>query len=158
MATNRKDIIAALAKYLDKGHFDGKAIHIAILQKHYLELILLGQKTIESRLSKKKIAPYQKVVGGDLILFKESGGEILAIAEVKKCWYYQNPDIDWCKRKFNPLVCGTSDYWESKRDAKYASFILISGLYQFPQPIQFTKKDGRGWVVFTPDSDVLSHS
>ncbi|MGB3508018.1 MAG: ASCH domain-containing protein [Microcoleaceae cyanobacterium] len=158
MATNRKEIIVALAKYLDKGQFEARVIHIAILQKHYLELVLLGQKTIESRLSKRKIAPYQKVAEGDCILFKESGGEILAMAEVKQCWYYQNPDIDWCKRKFNSLVCGADNYWESKRDAKYASFILISGLHQFPQPIKISKKDGRGWVVFTPDSDVLGYS
>ncbi|MBI1972386.1 ASCH domain-containing protein, partial [Candidatus Woesearchaeota archaeon] len=39
--------------------------HLAILKKKWLEKILSGEKTIESRWYKQKITPYQKIAKGD---------------------------------------------------------------------------------------------
>ena len=46
--------------------------HIAILRKKYFNLILSGKKTIESRFSYNKIAPYKQVEVGETIYLKES--------------------------------------------------------------------------------------
>ena len=44
---------------------------------------LNGQKTIESRQSIHKVAPYNRVSVGDEILLKETGKDVTATAKVK---------------------------------------------------------------------------
>lgn len=45
--------------------------HIAILRQPFFDMVLSGEKTIESRWSMNKVAPYGKVSVGDEILLKE---------------------------------------------------------------------------------------
>ncbi|KKQ35404.1 MAG: hypothetical protein US51_C0006G0001, partial [Microgenomates group bacterium GW2011_GWA2_37_6] len=51
--------------------------HLAIFKGDGAEKILTGKKTIESRFSKNKIAPYGVVSAGDLVYMKLSGGAII---------------------------------------------------------------------------------
>ena len=44
--------------------------HLAILRQPFFDMVLNGEKTIESRWSMNKIAPYKKVNIGDEILLK----------------------------------------------------------------------------------------
>lgn len=44
--------------------------HIAILRQPYFNIVLNGEKTIESRWSMHKVTPYGKVNIGDEILLK----------------------------------------------------------------------------------------
>ena len=50
--------------------------HLAILAPGWIEPILDGTKTIESRFTKVRCAPYGKVHAGDLVYMKESGGPV----------------------------------------------------------------------------------
>ncbi len=143
---SKSEIVGQLASNIDVEQLADNNLHIAVMRNPYLNFILDGSKTVESRLSKKKIIPYEAVAEGDYILFKKTGGPIVAISTVEKYWYYQNPDINWCKEKFNSLVLGSDEYWEQKRDAKYASFFLLSEVTKI-QPIVIRKRDGRPWVV-----------
>ncbi len=57
-------------------------------------MVLSGKKTIESRWSMNKVAPYGKVSIGDKILLKETGKDVTAIAIVKDVKYYElTPEI-----------------------------------------------------------------
>ena len=60
--------------------------HVAIMTKGsgYIEKILDGVKTIESRWYVNKIAPWDKISSGEMIYFKYAGGPIVAKAEVEK--------------------------------------------------------------------------
>lgn len=58
--------------------------HIAILRQPFFNMVLSGEKTIESRWSIHKVAPYGKVGVGDEILLKETGKDVTATAKVKK--------------------------------------------------------------------------
>jgi len=49
-------------------------IHVAILKPGYIQAILAGTKTIESRLTKTAQPPYGKVVTGERLYLKASGG------------------------------------------------------------------------------------
>lgn len=44
--------------------------HLVILKQKYFEMVLSGEKTIESRWSMNKCAPYGKVGVGDTIWLK----------------------------------------------------------------------------------------
>ena len=53
------------------------SLHLAVLVQPYLDFILDGQKTIESRFSIRPIPPYRRVESGDIVLLKASGGPIV---------------------------------------------------------------------------------
>lgn len=48
--------------------------HLAIFTQPYLDLILSGEKTIESRFGVRRSIPYNKVKERDKIIMKESSG------------------------------------------------------------------------------------
>lgn len=54
--------------------------HIAILHPYFLERILAGGKTMESRWLANRSAPWGKVRAGDMIYLKPSGGPVVAKA------------------------------------------------------------------------------
>lgn len=59
--------------------------HIAILNPKMakVEDIIKGDKTIESRWYKHRVAPYGKIQIGETVYFKKSGGQVMAKARVK---------------------------------------------------------------------------
>ena len=57
-------------------------------------MVLSGEKTIVSRWSMNKVAPFEKVNVGDEILLKEFGKDVTATAIVKDVQYYElTPEI-----------------------------------------------------------------
>ncbi len=58
----------------------GPAIHLAVLVEPYLDRIMRETKTIESRWSMNRCAPFGQVMPGDAVLFKRSGGPIVGFA------------------------------------------------------------------------------
>lgn len=67
--------------------------HLAILKQPYLDYILSGQKTIESRFSRLKSAPFGVIKAGDIVLLKESGGKVKGEFEVDKVLFFENMSI-----------------------------------------------------------------
>ena len=64
--------------------------HLAILKKQYLDAILAGRKTIESRLYQTKQKWLSQVNTGDKIFLKASSGPVMATAIVDKVKYFEN--------------------------------------------------------------------
>lgn len=62
--------------------------HLAILSPGWIELILDGSKTIESRFTKVRCAPFGKVHEGDIVYLKESGGLVKGMFTVAKVETY----------------------------------------------------------------------
>ena len=56
--------------------------HLAILTPGWIDLILDGSKTIESRFTKVRCAPFGKVHEGDSVYLKESGGLVKGMFRV----------------------------------------------------------------------------
>ena len=64
--------------------------HLAILAPGWIEPILHGSKTIESRFTKVRCAPYGKIHAGDLVYMKESGGPVKGQFTVAKVETFDN--------------------------------------------------------------------
>lgn len=63
--------------------------HLAIMREPWLSMVENGTKTIESRISQKKIAPWQKVRINDWIYFRLSGNSLVSTkAKVIRVEYY----------------------------------------------------------------------
>jgi hypothetical protein len=124
-------------------------VHLAIFIKPYLQYIIEGKKTMESRFSVNRIAPFKKIFQGDLILLKKSGGLVVGFCLVKEVWFYQLNPSTWNKIRNNfesELCIKDPQFWESKKHTLYATLIKLGEFNAF-SPIRFKKKDRRGWVV-----------
>ena len=64
--------------------------HLAILTPGWIDLILDGKKTIESRFTKVRCAPFRKVHEGDVVYLKESGGLVKGMFRVAEVETFEN--------------------------------------------------------------------
>jgi hypothetical protein len=125
-----------------------RSLHLAVFVEPFLTFLLEGRKTIESRFSIHRRAPFESVRNGDLVLIKVSGGPIVALAEISNVWYYElNADSrDFIRSRFGKQLCVDPEFWESKAAACYATLMQFSRVDRV-DPIECWKRDRRGWVV-----------
>lgn len=123
--------------------------HIAILKQPFFDMVLSGEKTIESRWSMVKVAPYKKVSVGDKILLKETGKDVTAIANIKKVQFYElTPEIvEDIRIKYGKQI-GTDKFedWKSTLQKKYCTLIWLDEVTPVA-PIKVKRSNGAGWIV-----------
>ena len=130
--------------------------HLAILSPGWTELILDGSKTVESRFTKVRCAPFGKVDAGDIVYMKESGGLVKGMFRVAEVETYENlTDGQICDlfykeyreqifASMSALMRRPPEKWLT---AKHATLIHISDPVAFDEPFPFPKRDPRAWVV-----------
>lgn len=127
--------------------------HLAIFKKGVGEDILNGVKTIETRFSKMKIAPFGVISMGDLVYIKPTGKDIIGEFRVKKVVFIDGleiKDIKEIKETKGEQIAADDNYWERKSGSKYVTLIYIGQVTPFiTAPLKITKKDLRGWVVLS---------
>lgn len=129
------------------------AKHLAIFPKDYIERIFSGRKTIESRFSRVKCAPYNKVSHGDIIFLKEKSGPVIGEARVTRVISFSNltPEkVEEVRREYNDRLIADEDFWQMKQDAKYATLMFLGEVKRL-SPKAYAKRDRRGWVVIEED-------
>jgi len=128
-----------------------KKIHLVILKKPYLEAVVDGRKSIESRFTKTKRAPFGQISVGDKLLLKLSSGPVCARAVVGDFETFENlnPEkIDEIKRKYNHHILGTDEYWESRADCRFGVLVWLKDIKTI-KARKINKKDWRAWVILT---------
>lgn len=125
--------------------------HLAIFKKGAGELILNGTKLIETRFSKMKLAPFERISAGDLVYIKPTGKEIIGQFRVKKVIFYDGlepEDLKAIQLQYGKEIAAEEAYWQRKSNSIYASLIFIGQTTPFiTAPLKIPKKDLRGWVV-----------
>lgn len=123
--------------------------HIAILRQPFFNMVLSGEKTIESRWSMHKVAPYGKVGVGDEILLKETGKDVTATAKVKDVKYYElTPEkVEEIRINYGKQI-GTDKFqdWQSTLQKKYCTLIWL-GDVKMINPLKVKRSNGAGWIV-----------
>lgn len=125
--------------------------HLVILKKPYLDAILTGRKTIESRFTRTRRAAFGQVSVGDKLFLKVSSGPVCAAAAVQAVKNFENltpKQIIEIKQQYNQQICGSDEYWQSKMDCKFGFLIWLEDIRPI-KPVQINKKDWRAWVVLT---------
>lgn len=123
--------------------------HIAIFKGIFFDFVLSGKKTIESRWSNKKIAPFNKVSVGDTILIKKTGCNVVASAKVKGVKYYNLTPalVEQIKLKYGKEICiDYFDDWEKYKNKKYCTLIWIEDVKKINE-LKVQKSHGAGWIV-----------
>ena len=123
--------------------------HLAILRQPFFDMVLNGEKTIESRWSMNKIAPYNKVNVGDKILLKLTGHPVTATAKVQDVKYYElTPEIvEDIRIKYGKQI-GTDKFedWDSTFQKKYCTLIWLEDVKTI-NPLEVPRSNGAGWIV-----------
>lgn len=131
-----------------QGNSDLASIHLGIFIEPFLGFILDGRKTIESRFSVNRQAPFGIARKNDIILLKESGGPIVAICRVEYAWHYHLDEQSWSEIKLMSQALCIQDplFWQQKAHASYATLLKIDNVRSVTA-IPFPKRDRRGWMV-----------
>lgn len=125
-------------------------VHLAIFIEPYLTAVLDGRKTVESRFSIHRRAPYNCVEADDLILLKRSGGPIVGIALAQAITFYQlSPKVlaQIRSRFATELFALDEEFWSSRTDKRYATLIQLGSPTEI-EPLPIVKRDRQGWVTF----------
>ncbi len=134
----------------------GPTAHLAILREPYLEHVLAGRKTVESRFARKLIPPHGVVRPGDLLLLKHASGPLVGLALVGFVRSYVLEPAAWreIRERFSRAMCADdAEFWEERRDARFATLMQISDKLPI-RPITVDKQDRRGWVVLRDEAAV----
>lgn len=125
--------------------------HLAVFSGDLAQKILSGEKSIESRFSKAKIAPFGVISSQDLVYIKPSGKDIIGQFRVKKVIFFDGltkEDFAQIKKDYGKAIAADENYWKEKENCKYGSIIFIGECDPFlTPPVKANKKDQRGWVL-----------
>lgn len=122
--------------------------HLVVLVEPYLEKIITGEKTIESRFTKRQVLPYKHVFIGDILFLKRSSGPLCAITSVKDTSYFgpiSKSAVEDLFKQFKDALCVDPLFIKGKFDSKYASLLFLGSVLRI-NPIQITKTDRRPWI------------
>jgi len=128
---------------------DGPQLHVAIFVEPYLTFILDGKKTVESRFSSVRCAPYNKVRAGDIILLKKAGGPVIGLCRAHAAWFYtvDRQTLKEIRHSFAEQICpADSGFWSDRENSSFATLISISDVQRLPA-FMLRKRDRRGWVT-----------
>ena len=123
--------------------------HLAIFKQPFYDMVLSGEKTIESRWSMNKIAPYNKVNIGDEILLKLTGQLVTATAEVKDFKYFElTPEIaeDIRLKYGREIGIDKFENWDETRQKKYLTLIWLEDV-TIIKPLRVPRSNGSGWII-----------
>lgn len=122
-------------------------VHVAVFSEPFLSLVLSGEKTIESRFSRNRCAPYGQVYDGDIILIKEVAGPIRGIALARRTWCYNliTKSLERIKNRFGVGICADDAFWVAHADSLYATLIELDAATSIGG-VRCDKGDRRGWV------------
>jgi hypothetical protein len=127
---------------------DNVGIHIAILLEPYLQFVLDGTKTVESRFSRNGCAPFERVTAGDILLLKRQSGPIVGACAVSDVWDYRlTPStLADIRTRFGAAIQPQNGFWEDRVNAEFATLMRVTDVRPLPE-VDIPKRDRRGWVV-----------
>jgi hypothetical protein len=139
--------VAALDRLADSE----AGLHLAVLAEPFLGWLLDGSKTIESRFSRVRCAPYGTLCEGDIVAVKKPGGPVSGafLAGTVSCYQLTPARITEIRNRFAAQIRADGDeFWDQRADCAYATLIQVRHVRTLPS-LPFPKKDRRGWAPLT---------
>lgn len=102
--------------------------HLAIVTKGTIGKILRGEKTIESRFSVHRIAPYGRIQAGERVYLQETGKPVTASFEVERVLFFSELNeerIAAIRDEYGDRIHADEAFWRAKGSARYATLMFI---------------------------------
>ncbi len=123
--------------------------HLVIIHPSYIAAILAGKKTVECRLSKRRIRPFGAIDRGDALWLKRPGGPVVARARVRHVRYFAavtQRTLRDIRCRYGPAIMARAGFFTRHRSANYATVVLIDRPSSI-KPLAIAKRDQRAWVL-----------
>jgi hypothetical protein len=139
--------------------------HLVILRPPYLDMILSGDKTVESRLSRRRHPATTRCLPGDVLYLKRTGGDIEGRATVAAIDAYADLDPGGLRalaEQWAGRVAATEPddwYQRLKQDARHALFLTLTDVERFHIPRQALSRNlpwASAWIAGQPDDETVS--
>jgi hypothetical protein len=104
------------------------SIHLAVLTEPFLQYILDGKKTVESRFSVRQKHPFGMVRDGDILLLKKVGGPIVGLCRIVDVWSYhldRNVLLEIQSQFAADLCAEDPEFWAKRSSAAFATVMRI---------------------------------
>jgi hypothetical protein len=137
--------------------------HLAIYSQQaygddYIAYMLAGLKTIDSKFSFRRTAPYKKLDEGDVIYLKESSGPIRGRVFVSHVVHEELTGPDHLMEFLAPYATqlGIKDeahlmqVWQQHHDKRYVCQWHMINPQSISRPVRINKHDMRSWIVDWP--------
>ncbi|SRR6266702_221441 len=125
-----------------------QSIHLGVFVEPFLTYVLQGMKTVESRFSITRSAPYNRVAAGDVLLLKRSSGPVVGLAHVESSQSVELGTATWPHvRSLATELCANEGFWTDRAHKRYATLIRLKSVRVLERPLAIEKKDPRPWVV-----------
>ncbi|NRA57268.1 MAG: hypothetical protein HRU13_04015 [Phycisphaerales bacterium] len=126
--------------------------HVALVHPWVVDALLAGKKTIESRFSRDRRPPFDRVAKGDVVHFRVTGGGYAARAVVAKveCHDSLTPEkVLQIESDLRSSIGGEDEYWQAARSARCATLVHLVqcvGVEAGPR-LDRQPGDRRAWFV-----------
>jgi hypothetical protein len=130
-------------------------LHLAVFVEPYLGWVLDGRKTIESRFSRRRIAPFQAVDAGDWLVLKRAAGPVVALCRVTAVAHVELEPalLAELRNRYARAMCAEdAEFWIARTAMRYASLLFL-GERRLLASWRCGKQDRRGWVVLSRQGD-----
>ncbi|SRR5258708_18013447 len=125
--------------------------HLAVMTGQYLDRLLDGTKTVESRFTRHRVAPFEQVASGDVIFFKPAGSPITAagLAGMVQHLDLGIVPLQRVADQYGAAIAPADvSFWADRAAARYATLVTMLDVVK-TEPVPVQKRDRRGWVVLT---------
>ena len=129
-------------------------LHLAVLSEPFLSWLLDGSKTIESRFSRVRCAPYGTLAEGDIVVVKKTGGPVTGAfqAGTVRSYHLTPARVAQLRDQYAAQICADDNqFWADRADCAYATLVDVTHVRLLAAQA-FPKKDRRGWVQLTQPS------
>lgn len=125
-----------------------KRWHLGVFSEPYLSYMMDGTKTIESRFSKDKRAPYSKIDKDDVVFIKKSSGPVIGYFTIRDIKFFEldREEISYIKKNYSIPLAVSDDFFIEKKDSKYATLIFIEKVMPL-NPFRIHKKGMASWIA-----------
>ena len=133
-------------------------LHLGVFTGPYLDLILQGEKTIESRFGVQRCAPHGRVAVGDILLLKAASGPIRGVCRIAETWFFDltRTPLSDVRRRFGAAICAVDDaFWVERADARLVTLMRVERAIPI-SPVHVAKKDRRGWVTLREQAPLFA--
>ncbi len=131
------------------GSFVG-GLHLAVMTGPFLDMIVTGRKTVESRFHRQRRTPLFTAKPGDVVIFRQSARPASVAAILGDTYYLDIAEsgIDQIRATWAPRIgCDDDDFWAARADARWVSLLLLDSVFSIPpQPLH--KRDRQAWVSY----------
>jgi len=138
--------------------FGSAGLHLAVFVQPYLDFLLEGRKTIESRFGVQRCAPHGRVAPGDIVFLKVSGGPVVGLCRINEIWSFdlRATSIATIRERFARELCAEDpEFWQAREHATLATLMRVDQVAP-TSPIQIPKRDRRGWVTLRCSSPLFA--